>query len=505
MKDTAIINEDITEQESLQQIESRVLCALTDATYKQKERQEKATEIIAEAFEERNYIYTTRSDQKSEVWVYKDGIYIPDGKTYIKEFSRQILKQAFTTSFVEQIIAKIETDTYIDAREFFLNEDVNLIPVENGILNLQTRELFSFSPKYRFFIKIPISYDQEKDCSAVKKFLSDILQDQSDLNVVQEIFGYLLYRDYRFEKAFMFTGNGRNGKSKLVELMKRFLGAENCADISLDDIQYDKFSASELFNKMANISADLSKTALKKTGMFKKLTGHDLISAARKFLTRVHFVNYAKLIFCANELPITYDNSDAFWNRWIIINFPYKFVDQQEFNLITKEVSSEDEERVRNLKVADTTVIEKISSREELSGLLNFALEGLQRLFKQGYFSTSSSCEDVKNIWLRKSDSLAAFISEMTEYTPNKNVTKATFKEEYVNFCRKHKIVAQGDKRIKKSMTTIHGINDSIISNNHYWLDLRIKAEGIINSQQKDETMDIPAENDSSDHGLTAW
>ena len=123
----------------------------------------------------------------------------------------------------------------------------------------------------------------------------------------------------------MFSGSGRNGKGKTVELMKRFIGAQNCANITLQSLEKDNFSMGELFNKMANLGADISSSALKETGKFKNLTGHDLVSAQRKFLTQVHFVNYAKMIFCANELPQTSDITIAFFNRWIIIDFPYTF------------------------------------------------------------------------------------------------------------------------------------------------------------------------------------
>ena len=111
----------------------------------------------------------------------------------------------------------------------------------------------------------------------------------------------------------MFLGDGRNGKSKTLELLKRFVGEENCVEVPLDELEKDLFAIGELFKKLTNLAADLSKSALKNTGRFKKLTGRDLVTAARKFLPRIKFVNYAKMLFACNELPFTYDLSTADW------------------------------------------------------------------------------------------------------------------------------------------------------------------------------------------------
>ena len=68
----------------------------------------------------------------------------------------------------------------------------------------------------------------------------------------------------------MCLGSGRNGKGKTLELMKHFIGVENCAEINLESMEKDIYSIGELFKKNANLCGDLSKTALKHTGEFKK-------------------------------------------------------------------------------------------------------------------------------------------------------------------------------------------------------------------------------------------
>lgn len=416
-------------------------------------RPREATELIVDEILSKNKIYSTRDDEKSEMWIYQEGVYIPQAKTFIREFSRSILGNAYNSHLGNEVITKIEADTYVDPKGFFENNILDEICVKNGILNLKTRELTPFTEDKIFFNKHPIDYDPKKDCPAIKKHLMAVLKNKEDLPVMEELIGYLLWKEYTIEKAFMFCGDGRNGKGKTLELMKRFLGAENCVNIPLQQFENDPWALGDLFGKLANLAGDLDKRALYKTGAFKNLTGRDLISASRKFLSRVHFENYAKMIFCANDLPVTYDTTPAFWNRWVLLEFPYKFLSQKELDQLP------DEEK-KNCKLADPEIIEKITTDEELSGLLNMALEGLDRLLKQKDFSYSKSVSDVKEMWVRKSDSFSAFLMDCIEENFESKITKQELRKAYSIYCREHKITMSGDKTIKQILTTTYAVSE---------------------------------------------
>jgi len=411
-----------------------------------------ATERLTKKILSENYIYTTRSDEKSEMWLYKDGIYIPNGKTYIKEFCREVLKEAYTTELVNDVINKIETETYINQEDFFSQGDIFKIVVKNGVLNIITHELEGFSPKYRFFNKLPLLYNKDKTCINITNFFKSVVKSDKDTLVLQELFGYLLYRDYKFEKCFMLLGKGRNGKSKTIELMKRFIGIENCSNISLQDMEEDNFSLGELFNKWANLSPDLPKTALKSSSKLRELTGHDMISASRKFLNKVSFVNFAKMIFCTNELPWVYDNNFAFYERWVMLDFPFTFLPKHEIEKLSESSI---------IKEADPEIINKITTDDELSGLLNWSLEGLKRLLKEGEFSSSSTAEEIKIIWQRNSNNVIAFVKDCFDEEFGSRITKQDFREKYTEYCKSLKLTPTGDKHIKITLETEFGVYDS--------------------------------------------
>jgi P4 family phage/plasmid primase-like protien len=415
---------------------------------------DKATELLVKEIKSNNFIYTTRDDVKSEMWIYKEGIYVPQGKSFVREFSREILGEAYSTQLSNAIISKIEADTFIEHDEFFNTNYVEEIPLINGILNIRTRELTEHTPQKIFFNKLPVTYNPDSDCPNVLNHFRSILSSDEDVKVMMELFGYLLLKEYKIEKAVMFVGFGRNGKSKTIELMKRFIGAENCASLPLRALHEESFSLSELFGKMANLAADLSKTDLQETGMIKSLIGRDTIQAKRKYLRDLNFVNYAKMIFAANELPKIFDTTDGFWTKWVLIEFPYKFVTKEQYD------SASEEER-KMWKIMDPDIIEKLTEEEELSGLLNYALDGLDRLLGNKDFSYTKSTSQVKDMWIRKSDSFTAFCYDHIEEDSNAIISKKDLRKYYHKYNKIHKLSGCSDKAIKITLESMFGVSES--------------------------------------------
>lgn len=414
-----------------------------------------ATEILVEYILKNNYIYCTKDDLKSEMWIYKDGIYVPQGKSEVKEIMRDILEEYFNSYFYNQVISKIEADTFIDLDKFFSSSYIDEIPVQNGILNIFTRKLTEYCPQKIFFSKMPVIYNPSSTCPAIDCFLNDVLDSQEDKTVYYEIAGSALLKEYRFEKAVMLVGNGRNGKGKSLELLKRLVGIENCSSIPLCALVPDSFNLYELFGKLLNLAGDIGNKDLQDTSMFKSLTGRDLVTTKRKFLSGVTFENYAKFIFACNELPSVYDTSRGFWDRWILLNYPYTFVSKEEYE------KSEDK---KMLKIKDENIISKIVTPEELSGLLNQALDGLDRINKNHGFSVTKGTKEIKDMWIRKSNSAIAFAMDFVEDDLDGYITKKEFRRRYTDYCKKHSIMSKSDFVIKKVLQEMLGATEDRIT-----------------------------------------
>lgn len=420
----------------------------------------KASEILVEYIKRKHYIYTTKDDKNNETWIYRDGIYVPQGKSEIKILLREVLEEWFSAFVFNLVMNKIEADTSIDQDAFFKNENAYEIPVQNGILNINTRELTPFNPKKIFFNKLSVKYNPDAKCTQIEKFLKDILSKEEDVKVFYELGGFCLLKEYRFEKAFMFVGNGRNGKDKSLELIKRLIGIENCCSVPINSIIPNTFIISEFYSKMVNLSGEINNQDLKDTSMFKALTGRSLISAPRKFLNPITFVNYAKFIFACNELPMVYDNSRGFWDRWILLEFPYTFVSEQELS-IAKDTAF--------LKLRDESIIDKITTQEEMEGMLIEFLNGLNRLNENKGFSYTEGTEDIKKLWVRKSNSVMAFILDNIEEQYDGHISKKDFRRKYVEYCKKHKINAKSDFVIKKTLEETFGVTEGNREEMNVW------------------------------------
>ena len=415
----------------------------------------KASELLVGEIEREKFIYTTRSDEKPEMWIYDDGVYLPEGKSKVREELRKILGEWYNIYIANLVLAKIEGDTSIEANEFFRNKYVDEIPIKNGILNIFTRKLSEYNPKKIFFNKLPLIYDPEKKCPQIDSFFRSVLKSEDDVKVIYELAGFSLLSEYRFEKIFMMVGDGRNGKGKTLELFRRFVGAENCKAIPLTSLVPNSFNVADLFGKRLNLAGDIGDTDLKETATLKSLSARDSINGQRKFLSSINFENYAKLVFACNSLPTPYDTSRGFWDRWVLLEFPYTFVSKKEYD---------ETQNKQKLKIRDENIINNISSEDELSGFLNIALDGLDRLNRNKGFSGTIGCSEIKKLWIRKANSFIAFSLDCIEEDYDSYLTKRELRKKYSEYCKKHKIHIKSDFVIKKVLTGEYGSNDEYIS-----------------------------------------
>jgi len=347
-----------------------------------------------------------------EIMYYEGGIYNYHGDKKVREVLVKKMGKYLKKNSVEEVIAQIRGLSYINRNR--MNTSKEYIHLNNGMYNIITNKFENFRPEVMSTNKIPVDYNPKAECPAIKKFLTEILS-EGDVSVVQELIGYVLFKGYPFQLAFMFVGNGANGKSVLINLFKSFIGTDNISNKSLQELGYDKFSSSKLYGKMANLYPDLSDKGLKSTGTFKALVGGDTIDAQRKFQDSFSFENHAKLIFSCNKLPFSTDDTDAFFRRWVIIDFPNTFTGS----------------------MADKFLIDKLTTKDELSGLFNIAARELSNILDNDGFSKSQSTEKTKDRYIRMSNSLASFVMDRIETgdAVDDYITKEKFFDKYKDYC----------------------------------------------------------------------
>jgi len=354
--------------------------------------------------------YATLIDTE-EILVYRNGKYVSGGEGEIKFKLEQMVGKDLRKNTVEEVIGHVKRQTFRRREEF--DADPFVLNLKNGLLDLRTYELRPHSPDYLSMVQLPVVFDQSADCSLIKKFLSEVLYSE-DIPVVQEFAGYLLWREYPNAKVLLLVGDGSNGKSTFINVLKALLGIDNIASRSLQELELNRFAKASLFGRLANLYADLPDQALKSVGIFKILTGGDPVTAEHKFHNAFTFVNYAKMVFSCNRIPEVYEDTTAFFRRLIIVTFPNTFKEQADQNLLTK-----------------------LTTPEELSGFFNWALDGLKRLKSNAWdFSYSKSTSEVRQEYIRKSSPIRAFLMDCTEVDALSFLSKKQLYSAFTEYCR---------------------------------------------------------------------
>ncbi|MEA3313541.1 MAG: phage/plasmid primase, P4 family, partial [Caldisericota bacterium] len=374
-----------------------------------------------------DYRFITFGDT-DELYTYERGIYRSGGENLVKSLCEKYLGKENSTYRTNEVVNHIKRGTYTSRDK--IADNIELLCIANGILNVKTLELLPHTPDIIFLNKIPVNYNPDADCPKIKQFFKEVCYPE-DIPTMRELFGYCLYRDYPIHRAAMFIGEGSNGKSKTIGLLRKFLGQENVSSKELRELVSDRFATIELYGKMANVCAEITADALRRTGIFKALTGQDLITAARKFKGSFSFENYAKLIFSANKLPMSSDKSYAFYRRWILLSFPNTFEGDR----------------------ADPNILEKLATPEELSGLLNWALNGLDRLLKNGDFTYGKTVEEVQEQYESLSDPVYAYVKEFLKVEIGEVIVKDELYEHYVKWCRERKLPVTAKNMLTKELS----------------------------------------------------
>lgn len=370
-----------------------------------------------ETVAERNQInrgFLVMKDNK-QIYRYNGSYYVGDGEGVIKDSTQRILGIRCCDKYKNEVIGWLKDNTDLQIDRSIFDSSPHLINLQNGTYNLETDTFEEHNPGYLFNYQLPIRYDPKAKINKIKTFFEEILYEK-DIPIMQEFFGDCLQPTYKYKKALMNVGLTNTGKSQVMGLLEKFLGAENTANVSLYDLCHDKYSPYELYSKKANICADIGATGLRYTERFKQLTGNkDRIRAQKKFKDAFGFINFAKLTFSCNEIPESADTTNAYYGRWIVIEYP------NQFNPGDKKT--------------DPDILEKITTEEEMSGLFNWAIEGLKRLKKNKCYSEHRTLEEVKEFMQKHRKPLPEFATDFILPDPENEITKGDLYKMYGEFC----------------------------------------------------------------------
>ncbi|MEQ6390821.1 phage/plasmid primase, P4 family [Bacillaceae bacterium S4-13-58] len=362
------------------------------------------------------------------LYIYENGVYRAKGEQKIKKMIQRLLEDKSRKRYVDEVLNWLKIETSLE-NENLLNPEDGYINVKNGLLDWKTGELKPHTEERLSTIQIPVEYRQNIPTTSIENFFKDVVPEDT-IELMAELFGYCMIPTTKYQTAFMFTGEGANGKSTVIELLTNFVGTDNITNISLQDLDKNRFKAAQLHGKLLNTFADISHRALESSSMFKSIVSGDRISAEFKGKDAFDFRPFARLVFSANELPTSRDVTEGFFRRWKIIPFPYSFDSSNP-----------------NAKPRDPNLLSKITTPESLSEVLNFAVNGLRRIEEQKGFTNNESTRKALEQYKKDSDNVALFLEEMCLQAPYAICPTKQLFAEYETWCDESGYKSLGKKR----------------------------------------------------------
>ncbi len=355
-------------------------------------------------------------DSGSKLYVFQKGVYKPTGESYIKRRVKAILgaldvPQQWTSRKAEEVVKYIA----VDAPELWDSPDANIVNVENGLLDVRKRVLAPHSPDFLSPVQIPVKYDPAAHCPAWDKFIGEVFPEDTEA-IAWEIPAWLMTPDTSIQKAILLTGDGANGKSTYLRAVLSFIGKHNASAVSLHKLENDRFSAARLVGRLANICPDLPTTDLVSTSVFKTITGGDPMMVEYKFKDSFEFIPYARLVFSANHPPKSQDASPAFFRRWLVVPFERTFASGAPGTIPRDQLDA------------------MLADPEELSGVLNKALEAIAAIRNHG-LSESDSIRRAMDEFRQATDPLAVWLDRYTILHPDAVIPQDRLYREYGRNC----------------------------------------------------------------------
>ena len=308
-----------------------------------------------------HYHPADESDIRSQLYSFLEQWFVPNRSSVGNVIDA--LKAVTNLPNVRQAPCWLEGEGDAPAEEIFV--------CRNGRLHFPSKTLLPHTPQY--FTHNAVNYPYLPGANKPKqwlRFLKDLWpNDQEAISTLQEIFGYLLTPDTHQQKIFLLVGPKRSGKGTIGRVITGLLERGNVCAPTLASLSQN-FGLAPLIGKQLAIIADArlggrsDQTAIAERLL--SISGEDNITIDRKFLPAWTGKLTARFFLLTNELPLIADASGALASRFILLTLKKSFYGKEDPRLTRKIL-------------------------EELPALLNWSIEGWERLMERGHFVQPAS------------------------------------------------------------------------------------------------------------------
>jgi P4 family phage/plasmid primase-like protien len=356
------------------------------------------------------------------------------GSGVFKSKGESILRQELVDGLREQFTAHEgnEIAEQIRGRHTVTDDDLGgpegYIAAKNCVIDLIDERTLEHSPEYRFLSSLGTEFDPDATCPRWRAFLKEVVPTDTARQKLQEFAGYTLHHwGLPYHKALFLVGPTASGKSTFLDTINAMLGEGTVASLTPQQMTAERFGGADLYGRWANIRNDIPANTVENTGQFKEIIAGDPLKAEEKFKDPFTFRPKAKHLFSANQLPEADTDDEAFFRRILLCPFP-ETVPRAE---------------------RDPALDDKLQA--ELPGILNWAIEGLQRLLGNGTFTGDRSPGHTQDTWEKWGNSVKRFEKAALE-NGSEDIPKGVVYAAYLQYCREESVPTETQHALTRKL-----------------------------------------------------
>jgi putative DNA primase/helicase len=275
--------------------------------------------------------------------------------------------------------------------------DPMLAAVREGTLDLKTCSFRESRREDYLTMQLGARYDTGAKAPRWEQFLREVFGgDEELIGFIRRAVGYSLTGDTSEQVLFLCHGSGANGKSVFLEVLARLLG--DYAGVASFET-FDAGRRSEASNDLAALKGKRLVTVIETEedrrlaeAKVKAVTGQDAVSCRFLYGEYFSYRPQFKIWMAMNHLPNVKGTDRGIWRRVRLVPFTQSFEGREDRQLAAK-------------------------LRDEMSGVLNWALEGL-REWQKDRLGLPAAVKNATDEYRRESDSIGQWIEERTTQNP---------------------------------------------------------------------------------------
>lgn len=382
-------------------------------------------ELVRYAHDKHNIIYVS---EHSEFYIFN--------KSHYEKISEERIGKLLQDYLNPRPTSTIEARRAIDNAKIELCKDsikdslpAHLIPLKNGLLNINSLVIEKHNPKYFYTSIMPVIYDPRATAPTFDSWLRDRAPDNESAEAILDYLTYTLCGVGYSNRSMLVlqSTEGGTGKSMLLEILLNFFG-DQCVMINQHTLE-SRFGMSSFYGKRCAVMDELSPSRADfLIEKLKSITATNFIEVEEKGKKAFTAENYCRIVLACNELPQQQNKSAAFDERLLLVPF-------------TKKIHKYDQSY-------------RINIFQESSGILNLLLARANKMKNQNFFITkpAATVEAVRE-YSESDDHLLDFINDNYEYC---EPTREEFHKHAMKLTIARYGVSETMKQMKKEPSVIH-------------------------------------------------